>query len=298
MFTIRRLRLFAVAVLAASFPAALAASDKNAPRFEFFVTGGLSPAGTGASYVHSYDPNPGYKIPGSFGRQTLQIDPAGAGAFSAGAGFYFSDGIGLRATVSVEKASLGGANGPFEFLFKYTGYFVPYFQPFDTSVSLTKDWPPTQGSLRRVMAGLEFVLRLPVSPAFGVALSAGPQMSFLNGDVYPVAYTRVSAYMRGYPFFHDDVLRLKLPARTAVGLKAGIEAMLRLAAHLFLRFEGAYRGAETYEGVPEISQGYAANTFADLAPEDLAQIRSRVALNSLTLSFSPLSLSAGVSVGF
>ena len=182
--TARRFHLAAGAMLLPFVLAAMPAiaEDGGLPRFELFLRGSLTPSGTGTTIDQSYNPHPGFFIPGSYARQTLQIDPLAGSGLQAGMNVFFGRALGVRFSVSREAVPFGGLNSNFEMSYQYR-VWLPWlagFQYKDGAYSMDLAWPDTSGSIKRVTTGLEIVVRIPISPVFSLNFSAGPLLSFFN----------------------------------------------------------------------------------------------------------------------
>jgi hypothetical protein len=290
----KALRLLLGAVLAlASLPAA---AETRMPRARFFLTGGLGLPGGGADYASSYDPHPGYEIPGSIAGQTLRVEPALGPSLEAG--FFLPIGrvFGLRLSGRWDRSPLGGENSPYTMLFKYTNWW-PLLDPIQTSLARSTSWAPTFGSRRDASVGLELSLRWPIAPGFDLSFMAGPRLFFVSGNAGALGYTEYMGSSHGAQFLREYLLRLDLPPQTRIGWTAGVEAEVRLSAALSLLLRAGFASAGDYEAVPEIA---AADEYYGLIPADdltLAAIRRAVPLPVLTLPSGRFGLSCGLSFG-
>ena len=125
----RRLTMSAVALAAgACLVLAVSAEASERSRFEIFLRGAHAPASSGTAYFHEYDPNPGYKIAGSYLRQTLSIDPLAGWGAQVGATVFFGGAWGVRFSLGREEHALAGAPSSYEMKFLHT-YFLPWLDP-------------------------------------------------------------------------------------------------------------------------------------------------------------------------
>jgi|GEM_PF-1971234 len=275
------------------------AEDGSLPRFEFFVRGSLTVAGTGTAIEHSYDPHPGYAIPGSYARQTLQIDPLSGSGLCVGLTAFFGRTIGMRLSVSRDESPFGGANPAFEMYYKYTYWSSAPggFGYVDGIRNTHADWPETSGALGRTTVGLEAVVRIPLGPALSLNFSGGPLLSFFRGDIHSLAYSEF--YYQHYEalFFNTYFVRLQLPARAVFGFMGGAELSLRLDRHLAFVLSVAYRGG-SYTGTPKITAAYDYNAVLEAPADVLSRIKTQIAPGSISLTPSPFLFGAGLAVVF
>jgi hypothetical protein len=277
--------------------ATASAAETQAPRTHFFLAGGFGLPGGSTDYAFSYDPHPGYEIPGSTAGQTLWVDPALGPSLNAGFSLPLSRVFGLRLSFGWNRSPLGGENSPYEMLFKYTLYIPPILPLTYTSVSKSLPWAPTFGSQQDVSIGLELSLRWPIAPGFDISFLAGPRIFFVSGRMGALGYTEYMGSSHGAQFFRDHLLRLDLPPQTKLGWTAGVEAEVRLSAALSLLLRACFAAAGAYEAVPEIA---AADEYYGLIPADeqtLAAIRRAVALPALTLPLGRFELACGLAFG-
>lgn len=299
--TAHRFRLAAGALLLplvlAATPAA--AEDGGLPRFELFVRGSLNPSGTGTTIEHSYDPHPGYAIPGSYARQTLQIDPLSGSGLQAGLTAFFGRTLGVRFSVSRDAGPFGGVNSNFKMAYMYTTWMptIGGFQSVDGTYSMDKAWPDTSGSLERITTGLEIVVRVPISPVFSLNFSAGPLLSFFNGEVNSLLYTELTYERYGAFFFDGYFVRLRLPAETVLGLTGSAELEVRLDRHLSLVLGAAYRSG-SYTGTPEIAAAYDYNNILEARTDVLSGIKAAITPGPIELKPSPFVFGAGLAIVF
>jgi len=276
----------------------LRAEDEAFSRFQFFAGWAIGPSGAATTLDNHYDPNPGYPIPGSYARQALQISPAAGRGFEAGLTYAFNRTLGLRISLDSTAASLTGENAPFDFLYKYSNYFPFIDRPTETFVSFTQDWPATAGVFRRATGSLEIVLRWPVRPFLDLAVSTGPALNVMGGEVFPLGYVEYRGSSHGGLFFRFDFLNLRLPLRTTAGWTAGIEAVLRVVDRLSIRVGAAWRTGGTYDSVPQVEMGYDSYQLQELPAATLDLIRSTLVLPSLTLKPAPFRFGLDAVFGF
>ncbi len=294
------LALVAAAPAAAAFAISPAgAEDGGFSRFELSVRGSLTSAGAGATYEHSYDPHPGYAIPGSYVRQTLHIDPLAGRGLQAGLTFFSGRRFGIRLSLGRDETPFGGLNPPFEMSYKFTSWMPGPggFQSVDGIRNTRTEWPETSGALRRTTVGLEAVFRIPLGRFFSLNLSGGPLLGFFGGEIHSLAYTELVYERYGALFFETYFVRLRLPARTVVGLTAGAELSFRLGRHLDFVLSAAYRSG-SYMGTPAIMAAYEYNAALDAAADVFSRIKARLAPGPIELSPSPLIFGAGLAVVF
>jgi hypothetical protein len=287
--------LIVFAALAAVF-ASPAAGAEDPPRVEFSVLGVWTPGTTGPAYPHSYDPHPGYAIPGSFVRQTLQVDSLSGRGLLAGLDVYFGPTIGLRLSAGRDENPFSGVNRPVEMTYKWT-YFFPGPGSIDAVRNTTTEWPDTSGALRRTSLALEALARLPLGPAVEIRLTAGPQISWLGGDLQSLKYTELTYERYGALFFDSYFVRLRLPIQSVLAATAGAELSIRVSPFLALRLRGSYRGG-TYEGTPEIDAVYDYNSGLDADAPTLVRVKSKIVPVPIVLSPSPFYFGAGLALSF
>ncbi|MCX6561296.1 MAG: hypothetical protein NTZ26_12380 [Candidatus Aminicenantes bacterium] len=287
------LLLLGAALAPASLPAA---TETQTRRARFFLTAGFGLPGGGADYSFSYDPHPGYDIPGSTAGQTLRVEPALGPSLEAGFFLPLGRAFGLRLSYAWDRSPLGGENGPYAMLFKYTNWW-PLLDPVRTSLTKTTAWAPTFGSRQDVSIGLEVSLRWPIARGVDLSFLAGPRLFFASGSTGALGYTEYMGSSHGAQFFREYLLRLDLPPQTRIGWTAGVEAEVRLSTALSLLLRAGFASAGAYEAVPEIA---AADEYYGLIPADeqtLAAIRRAVALPALTLPLGRFELACGLALG-
>jgi hypothetical protein len=231
-----------------------AAQDRSLPRLEFFIGSSLVPAVAGTAYNQSFDPHPGYAIPGSYARQTLRIDPLAGSEPRVGLTAYFGRNIGLRLSIGYNRVPLGGANTPFEMVYRYTSW-TPWYGYTDVTYTMNQAWPETAGTLHRTTAALELVVRLPLGPGIRMDLTGGPLLSMSNGNIQSLAYSEPYYERYGALFIHSYFVRLRLPAHAVLGLTGGAELAVRFSQGLWLVLNAAVRSG-SYTGIPEITAAY------------------------------------------
>jgi hypothetical protein len=294
----RRHRIL-IAALAAALLTVPAAGAAEPARLEFFVRGAWTPGATGPAYSHSYDPHPGYAIPGSFVRQTLQVDPLAGSGLLAGLTVFFGPRLGLRLSLGRDENPFGGLNTPVEMTYKYTYWFPGPggFNYRDGFRNTATEWPETSGSLRRTTIGLEAVLRLPLTAALSLNLSGGPTLGFFSGELHSLAYTELTYERYGATFFGTYFVRLRLPSRTVLGFTAGAELSLRFDPHAALIVNGSYRSG-SYAGTPEIMAAYDYNDVLKAPAAVMPRIAASIHPGSIELKPSPFVLGAGLALVF
>ena len=288
----------ALAAVAFAFPPT-GTEDGGLPRLELFVRGSLTPAGTGTAYYHSYDPHPGYTIPGSFARQTLQVDPLAGSGLQAGLTVFFGRTFGVRLSLGRDETPFGGVNSPFELSYKYTAWMpgLTGFEFINGVQNTSTEWPDTSGSLHRTSIGLEAVVRIPLGPAFRLNLSGGPLLSVLSGAIHSLAYTELVYERYGALFFNAFFVRLGLPAQTVLGFTGSAELELRLDRHLSVVLSAAYRSG-SYTGTPEIAAAYDYYDILEARTDVLSRIKTQIVLGPITLTPSPFVFGAGLAAAF
>jgi hypothetical protein len=247
---------------------------------------GLDFLGKGVAYAHSYDPNPGYHIPGSYARQTLNLDPGTGQGIALGVGRYFSGGFGVRALVRRRSIPLGGVNTPYEYFYRYTLIYPPYYEPIESVTSREVDWVPTDGSLSVTSVDLEAAFRVPIAAGAFAVLFAGPSLYFAGGRFSPLRFTEEWLGGHGTPNHQDYLVHIKLPRKQKVGLQAGLEISVRVSGGLSAVVRGAYAytGKLTFE--PAIDEVFY-DSRSDAPPQEkIDLVKSRFDLKPLTISLS------------
>ena len=272
-------------------------SEKKPAAWEFRFLYGFDFTGTQYAYEHVYDPNPGYHIPGSYARQTLNLDPATGQGIAVGAGYHFSRILGIRLTARRRAIPLGGQNSPYEYSYKYTSIYPPNYIPEEAVAFGEIDWVPTDGSLSVTSVGLEVAIRLPVAPGASTVLFAGPSLHFATGQFSPLGFTEV--WLGGHGTLNREtyLVYINLPAQRKLGLEAGAELSVRLSGSVsaFLRAAYSFVGGITF--TPEIDEVFYLSQIQP-APEDkTALVESRFDLQPLTVSLSSFFLGAGLKFG-
>jgi len=294
-----RFRRCIAALSAAAFLAVLAlpARAQEPFRFEFFVKGALAPSGALATYDSSYDPHPGYEIPGSYARQTLNIDPMSGWGVCAGVTAHLGTMLGLRLSAGWDETPLGGNNPDFQLLYKYTAWLPPMTNPTYGSRLTAVEWPATSGRLRRMTASLEMNFRIPLSPLWTLNLSAGPLLSFFNGKVDPLGYEELVYERYGAQIFRYYFVLLRLPPLTAFGFNGEAEVAFRIDRHVSLLL-GAVLRSGTYAATPEIASCLDYHTLQEAPAEVMTRLKACIIPAPLTLRPSPFLFSLGFAVGF
>ncbi len=288
----------ALTAVAFSVPPA-GAEEGGFPRFEFYVRGSLTGAGTGATLDNSYDPHPGYAIPGSYARQTLRIDPLYGCGLQAGLTAFFNRTIGIRLSLGRDENPFGGANSALAMSYKYTVWMPGPggFQFVNGTWTGSTEWPDTSGALQRTSIALEAVVRVPLGPALSLNFSAGPLLSFFGGDVHSLAYSELGYERYGAFFFDTYFVRLRLPAQAVLGFTGGAELSLRLDRHLALVLGAACRSG-SYSGAPEIMSAFDYNSVLEAPAAVMDRIKAQIAPPSIALTPPPFVFGAGLAVVF
>jgi hypothetical protein len=275
--------------------AASAAFGAETPRIRFFLTAGAGFPGGSTSYSFQYDPHPGYIPAGSYAGQTLAVEPATGFDLQAGFLIPFGRIIGLRASFGWSESSLGGENGPYDLLFKYTYYsYLPPWDPILSSHFESTDWFPTFGSLKQASIGLDLYVRWPVSKSFDVALQAGPCLIIASGQVGGLGYTEYMGSSHGAQFFRDYILTLTLPSKIKLGWSVGLEAGLRLCSCLSLLLRAGFTTGGTYEAVPELETAGLYSGLTPIDEADFKELRDSLDLPALTLPLRRFGLALGL----
>lgn len=272
------------------------AGDENPPRFEFFFVYGPSLASGAATYRNAYDPHPGYKIPGSYVRQTLAVDPGPGERLAAGGTFFLGRGLGIRLALLFESRPIGGENTPYDYLYLYTSTTPPDYVPVDTSYARTVDWPSSEGRIKEWGGRLELVWRRPVSSALEIAVSGGLSLTSAGGRLHALGFTDQWEGGHGVLFIEDYLVYLSLPDRMMAGAVIGLEASLRLSEHFWLRLEAGYQKTGSYEATPGIQQVLSYYSLDEASTETVKLVESRFDLQPLRLSLSHASFGAGISL--
>jgi hypothetical protein len=293
---IMKRKIWVWGLLALALPAL--SSEKKPAAWEFFFLYGLDFTGTRVAYTNAYDPHPGYHIPGSYARQTLNLDPAMGQGIALGAGHFFSDRLGVRLTARRRTIPLGGENTPYEYFYRYTLIYPPNYIPEEAVTFREVDWVPTEGSLSATSVDLEAVLRLPIADGLAAVLYAGPSLNFAKGRFSPLGFTDEWLGGHGVPMREDYLVYIKLPSRRKIGLEAGVELSARLSGAVSAVVKAAYSFVGKMTFAPEIDE-VCYYSYLQLAPgEKIALVRSRFDLQPLTISLSTAFLGAGVKFGF
>jgi len=277
--------------------ASLPARAEDPFKIEFFLKGALTPGGALTTYANTYDPHPGYEIPGSYATAVLNAAPQAGWGVRAGVTAYFGATLGLRFSAGWEETPLGGNNPAFQLFYKYTAWLPPMLNQTYGSRLTTVEWPGTSGRLRRPSASLELVVRLPLSPLWTLTLSGGPMLSFFSGDVQPLAYEEVVYERYGAQIFRYYFVLLHLPPETVFGFGGEAEAAFRIDRHVSLLLGAAARTG-TYAATPETARGVDYHTLQDAPPEVMARLKATVLPGPLALAPSPFLFSLGFAVGF
>ena len=283
-------------LLAAILTASLAGfgGDGNPSRFEFFIVYGPSLASGAATFQNAFDPHPGYKIPGSYARQTLAIDPVAGGGLAAGGTYYFGRRFGIRLSFFSESRPIGGQNTPYDYLYLYTSITPPDYIPVDTRFARKVDWPSSEGSIREWGGRLELVWRRPVSSAIEIAVAGGLSLASAGGRLHPLGFTDQWEGGHGVLFIEDYLVYLRLPARTLIGAVLSLEASVRLSGRVWLRLEAGYQKTVVYQAAPEIDKVLSYYSLDEAAAETVRLAGSRFELQPLRLSLSRVSFGAGI----
>jgi hypothetical protein len=272
----------------------VAAQDRSLPRLEFFIVSSLVPAAAGTAYDQSYDPRPGYALPGSYARQTLRLDPLAGSEPRVGLTAYFGRTIGLRLSIGYGRSPLGGANSPFEMVYRYTSW-TPWYGNTDVTYTMDQAWPETAGTLRRTTAALELVVRIPLGPGIRMNLTGGPLLSLSGGDIQSLAYAEPYYERYGALFIRSYFVRLRLPTHAVLGLTCGAELAVRFSPGLWLILNAAVRSG-AYTGIPEITTAYDSSELLAAAEDVLSRIKARIVPRSVVITPSPFLFGAGFTI--
>ncbi len=283
-------------VLALALPAL--SVEKKAPEWEFFFFYGLDFTGKSVAYENTYDPHPGYHIPGSYARQTLNLNPATGQGISIGVGHNFAQSFGVRLMARRRTIPLGGENTPYEYFYRYTSIYPPNYIPEEAATFREVDWVPAEGSLSLTSFSLEAALRLPIASGFIVVLFAGPSLHFAGGHFSPLGFTEEWLGGHGVPMREDYLVTVKLPAQKKAGLEGGVELSARLSGGVSAVVRGAFSFVGDVIFGPEIDEVYY-YSYLHIAPEEkMTLVESRFDLQPLTISISSISFGAGFKFGF
>lgn len=295
--SVRRRGVAALALAAAlAHSAGPASAAQESLRLELFLKGAFTLPGAASAYEHSYDPHPGYEIPGSYARQTLAVDPMSGGGLRAGLTLFLGKTLGLRLSLGRETSRFGGENEPFEIFYKYTAWLPPTLEKTNGSRLTNVEWPATSGRLQRTSASLELVLRLPLSDAWSLRLSAGPHFSTVSGEIYPLGYEEVIYERYGSQIFGYSFVLLRLPGQSVLGVTAEAELALRIDRRVSIILGAALRTG-SYEGTPEIAAAYDYHSLGEQPLEIMDRLKTRVSPGPISLSPSPFLFSIGVAIG-
>jgi len=288
--------IWALALLVLALP--VFSDGPNSSSWELFFFYGLDFSGKNFAYANSYDPNPGYHIPGSYARQTLNLDPAMGQGIALGAGHYFSGGFGVRLMARRRTIPLGGKNTPYEYFYRYTLITPPYYEPMEATTYRKVDWVPTEGSLSVTSLDLEAAFRLPIAAGVSALLFAGPSLYLAGGRFSPLGFTDEWLGGHGVPMREDYLVHIKLPRRQKIGLEAGLELSVRLSGGFsaVIRAAYSYSGDITFE--PTIDEVYYYSYLQPAPEEKINLVKSRFDLQPLTISLSAAFLGAGLKFEF
>ena len=288
-----------IVLLAAALLAVPAAQAAEPTRFEFFVRGDWTPGTVGTALFHTYDPHPGFDIPGSYARQTLQIDPLAGSGLQAGMTVFFGPTLGLRFSLGRIENPFGGVNSDFGMAYQYRVWMpaIGGFQYVEGTYSVDKVWPDTSGSLGRITTALEIVVRIPFSAALSLNLTAGPLLSFYSGDIHSLCFTELTYERYGAFFFGDYFVRLRLPAETVLGFTGSAELELRLDRHLAVVLDAGYRSG-SYAGTPKITAAYGYNDALEASAAAITRIKAAIVPGPIELKPAPFIFGAGLAVVF
>jgi len=288
--------IWALGILVLALPAF--SGETGPSSWEFFFFYGLDFSGRNFAYANSYDPHPGYHIPGSYARQTLNLDPAVGQGIALGAGHYFSGGFGVRLMARRRTIPLGGKNTPYEYFYRYTLITPPYYEPMEATTYRKVEWVPTEGSLDVTSVALEAALRLPIGAGVSAVLHAGPSLYLAGGRFSPLGFTDEWLGGHGTPNRQDYLVHIKLPGKQKIGLQAGLEFSVRLTG----RFSAVIRAAYAYTGditfAPMIDEVYYYSYLQPASEEKIALVKSRFDLQPLKVSLSAAVLGAGLKFEF
>ena len=288
--------IWALALLVLALP--LFSDGPDSSPWELFLLYGLNFSGKSVAYPNFYDPHPGYHIPGSYARQTLNLDPGAGQGFTFGIGRYFSDGFGIRLTAHQRTIPLGGNNTPYEYFYRFTLITPPYYEPIEAVTVRTVDWVPTDGSLSLTSISLEAAFRVPITAGVFAILSAGPSLYFAGGRFAPLGFTDEWLGGHGTPNHEDYLVRIKLPREQTIGLEASLELSVRLSGGVsaVIRAAYAYTGNIAFDPTIDEVHYY---SYLEPAPEDkVSLVKSRFDLQPLKISLSTAALGAGFKFGF
>jgi hypothetical protein len=272
-----------ILALGIALAAAIPATGAESRGIRLFLTAGAGLPGGTSAYVFQYNPHPEYVPEGSYAGQTLTVDP-GAG-WDLGAGLIVPLGgvVGLRLSFSWSASPLGGENGPYEMLFKYTNWYYPFWDGVEMTRTESTDWFPTYGTLRQAAAGLDLDIRVPAGRVLELGLTAGPRLVFASGRMGGLGYTQYMGSSHGALFFRDYIMTLDLPVQARLGWSAGLEAGVRLSPSLRLFLRGSFQASGAYERAPQIRTADIYMGMTPAAMEDLKAIREALELPVLTM---------------
>ncbi len=283
-------------VLALALP--VLSAEKKPSEWELFFFYGLDFTGKNAVYENAYDPHPGYHIPGSYARQTLNLNPATGQGISIGVGHSFSQGFGIRLMARRRTIPLGGENTPYEYFYRYTSIYPPNYIPEEAVTFREVDWVPTEGSLGVTSVNLEAALRLPIASGFIAVLFAGPSLHFAGGHFSPLGFTEEWLGGHGVPMREDYLVTVRLPGQRKIGVEVGMEFSARLSGAVSAALRAAYSFVGRMTFAPEIDEVYY-YSYLQIAPkEKVTLVESRFNLQPLTISLSSAVLSAGIKLDF
>ncbi|MBI1873161.1 MAG: hypothetical protein HYS05_04625, partial [Acidobacteria bacterium] len=138
--------------------------------------------------------------------QTLTLDPATARGFEAGADYFVTPGVGVRALVSYSRAAFSGENGPYAVTLLYTSMQPPDFVPRQFLYQRETPWPATEGAFRQLNISVGGVGRWHSTRGFGATAYAGLGYLRMSGETQSIAYT--SFHLGGHSVLFPEEYRL------------------------------------------------------------------------------------------
>lgn len=274
--------------------AAIPAAGAESRRVRLFLTVGAGLPGGMNAYVFQYNPHPGYVPEGSYAGQTLAVDPSAGWDLEAGLIVPLGGRLGLRLSFGWSASPLGGENGPYVMLFKYTNWYYPFWEGVEMTHTKSMDWFPTYGTLRQAAAGLDLDIRVPIGRVLELAFAAGPRILFANGRLGGLGYTQYMGSSHGALLFRDYIMTLDLPAKIRLGWSAGLEAGFRLSSSLSLFLRGSYTAGDAYEATPEIRTADYYQGMTPAGEDELEAIREALELPVLSLPLRRLAAAVGL----
>jgi hypothetical protein len=285
--------------LSAAWPLAvsvLAAADARPA--ELSVRGGLAWSSAPGVYEHRYVPALDFDpTSGGAAEQTLTLDPARGLTGFVTLALRPARRVGLELFLGGTRQDLGGASGAHEVTLHYTARPPPDLEPRRVESRTREDVADPSGRLRQTILGLGARVRVGSDARVRLAISAGPTLQRLSGELGGLAYAH--SFLGGHSvLFRETYLLLaELPARWKPGVHAGAELAFAVSGRASLVLE--VRGFAAGEVRPRPALARILNAdelpIGQLTP---AEIGSRLSPAPLALDPSFVAASAGFLLRF